>query len=203
VQLDHVRNVKTGTNLHKGANYMSSSIWSQDHYLAVVRFAAEAHNGQLVPGTDLPYLLHLNLVAMEVIAALPATLNVDAELAVAAALLHDVIEDTSVTYGDVAVRFGTAIADGVLALTKNAAVPKEQQMGDSLQRIRAQPSAIWMVKLADRITNLQPPPAHWTAERIGRYRDEAIVILSTLGEASQALAERLRAKIGVYGASGA
>lgn len=42
---------------------------SQDIYIRASRFAAEAHNGQLVPGTDLPYMLHINLVAMEVLAA--------------------------------------------------------------------------------------------------------------------------------------
>ena len=44
--------------------------WSQDEYIRAHRFAAEAHNDQKFPGTDLPYLVHINLVAMETIAAL-------------------------------------------------------------------------------------------------------------------------------------
>jgi (p)ppGpp synthase/HD superfamily hydrolase len=42
--------------------------WSQDRYNAALRFAAEAHRAQTVPGTDLPYLMHLASVAMETIA---------------------------------------------------------------------------------------------------------------------------------------
>jgi (p)ppGpp synthase/HD superfamily hydrolase len=56
-----------------------------------------------------------------------------------------------------------------------------------------------MVKLADRICNLQPPPAHWSPERVAAYRTEAQLILETLGDASPHLAERLRGKITNYG----
>ena len=71
-------------------------------------------------------------------------------------------------------------------------------MADSLARIKEQPKEIWMVKLADRITNLQPPPGHWDSERIERYREEGTEILNVLGEASPYLAERLREKLHVY-----
>lgn len=39
--------------------------WSQDSYIKACRFAAEAHQGQCVPGTELPYLVHLSMVSME------------------------------------------------------------------------------------------------------------------------------------------
>jgi len=56
-----------------------------------------------------------------------------------------------------------------------------------------------MVKLCDRITNLQPPPEKWDKYKIENYRDEALVIMITLGEASPFLAERLEAKVSGYG----
>jgi len=71
-------------------------------------------------------------------------------------------------------------------------------MKDSIERIRKQPKEVWMVKLSDRITNLQPPPKHWDKERIKQYRNEAILILEKLGEANQYLAERLKKKITEY-----
>lgn len=40
-------------------------------------------------------------------------------------------------------------------------VPGSEQMEDSLRHIRLRPKEIWAIKLADRITNLQPPPSHW------------------------------------------
>ena len=59
-----------------------------------------------------------------------------------------------------------------------------------------------MVKLADRITNLQPPPGHWGADRIARYREEGRLILNELGHASIHLAERLRDRLRSYPGEG-
>lgn len=177
---------------------MKNDSW-QDHYIKAYRFAALAHNGQKVPDTDIPYLMHLSLVSMEVIASFVAEPARDAALAVQCALLHDVIEDTPTSYEQVLETFGKSVADGVLALTKNEKLPtKQEQMADSLQRIREQPHEVWLVKLADRITNLQPPPSYWTQEKKKKYQAEAAMILDALGEASPYLALRLRGKIDAY-----
>lgn len=175
------------------------STWSQEKYIRSLRYAAEAHNGQTVPGTDLPYIIHVTMVAMEVMAALAHEDDRDGDLAVQCALLHDVIEDTGVSYEKLAAEFGPGVAEGVLALSKNNDFEsKKEKMADSLARIKAQPREIWMVKLADRITNLQPPPGHWDDKKINRYREEGKVILEELGHACQYLADRLRRKIQVY-----
>jgi (p)ppGpp synthase/HD superfamily hydrolase len=69
------------------------------------------------------------------------------------AILHDTIEDTDATYDDLSDKFGSRVADGVLALTKDSTLPsKSAKMADSLQRIEAQPIEIAIVKLCDRIT---------------------------------------------------
>ena len=179
-------------------NITQHSIWSQDLYTETLRFAGVAHLGQKVPGTEISYVMHLSTVSMEVIAALRAEPGHDENLAVQCALLHDTIEDTAVTYGEVEAQFGTAVAEGVLTLTKDPALPKAEQMADSLNRIRKQPHEIWMVKLSDRICNLQPAPHYWTAEKKFNYRKEAGSILAALGEASAYLAARLQAKIDNY-----
>lgn len=174
-------------------------MWSQDRYTMAARFAAEAHLGQKLPGDERPYLLHVTLVAMEVCAGLRAEPGHDEDLAVQCALLHDTIEDTDVTYEQLAASFGQAVADGVLALSKDERLPKDEQIPDSLRRIRDQPRAIWLVKLADRIVNLQPPPKHWQPDRIAAYKAQSHSILAALGEASPFLAKRLAAKIEAYG----
>ncbi|EFO82061.1 hypothetical protein OSCT_0210 [Oscillochloris trichoides DG-6] len=174
-------------------------MWLQETYLRAYHFAAHAHQGQIYPGTQIAYIMHLSFVSMEVIAALHAEPHHDGELAVQCALLHDVIEDTPVGYAEIAANFGAAVSDGVLALTKDATLPANQQMADSLRRIQTQPHAVWLVKLADRISNLQAPPAHWTPEKVLRYRDEAEMIYTALATASPFLAQRLRAKIDAYG----
>jgi (p)ppGpp synthase/HD superfamily hydrolase len=55
-----------------------------------------------------------------------------------------------------------------------------------------------MVKLADRITNLEPAPAHWPPEKRVAYRAEAEAIVAALGEAHAGLAARIREKIATY-----
>jgi (p)ppGpp synthase/HD superfamily hydrolase len=175
------------------------STWSREKYIRALKFAAEAHSGQTVPGSDLPYIVHVTMVTMEVIAALAHEGGLDGDLAVQCALLHDVVEDASISYEKLTAEFGLAVADGVLALSKNGDFEsKHDQMQDSLERIREQPKEIWMVKLADRITNLQPPPGHWGVDKITSYREEGIEILNKLGEGCLYLSVRLRQKIAEY-----
>jgi guanosine-3',5'-bis(diphosphate) 3'-pyrophosphohydrolase len=173
--------------------------WDQDQYLKAWNFASVSHNGQTLPGSDTPYINHLGLVAMEATAAL-ANYSIDnPNLFVLCALLHDSIEDTSTTFDDIKNTFGADVAEGVLALTKNKELPsKPEQMLDSLRRIKNQPIEVWMVKLCDRITNLQPPPKHWHKEKIANYQVEARIILDQLGAANPFLAERLTMKIDAY-----
>jgi (p)ppGpp synthase/HD superfamily hydrolase len=171
-------------------------MFSSEAYVTALRFAAIKHEGQRVPGSALPYLVHVVSVAAEVIAALP-TLS-EPDLGVQCALLHDTLEDTATSYGELDTMFGRAVADGVQALTKDAALPKPDRMADSLRRIRAQPRDVWAVKLADRITNLAPPPAGWSRDKCASYREEAIAIADALGEASPVLEARLRARIEAY-----
>jgi (p)ppGpp synthase/HD superfamily hydrolase len=173
--------------------------WTEDGYLRAARFAARAHGRQTLPGSELPYVLHVTSVAMEVMAALRVEPDHDQELAMQCALLHDVVEDTAVALDEIRAAFGPAVAEGVSALSKDPALPKSEQLADSLERIRRQPHEVWMVKLADRITNLQTPPAHWSAEKIATYREEAIQIHGSLGASSPALASRILRKIEAYG----
>lgn len=175
-----------------------AELWSQDICIKASRFAAQHHLGQCVPGTSLPYLIHLSWVSMEVMSAWAIAPTFDGNLAVQCALLHDVLEDTDASYLQIEQQFGLPVAQGVLSLTKDCSLPKSQQLSDSLKRIRQQPQEIWVVKLADRITNLQPPPSHWTTDKIRGYRMEAQEILDALGEAHSYLATRLAEKIIFY-----
>lgn len=168
-----------------------------DEYHTVLTFAARAHADQRTPH-GLPYLAHLALVAMEVDHGLRGRDDLDRDLAVRCALLHDVIEDTATTEAEVAATFGAAVAAGVLALTKNETLAKPDRMPDSLRRIRDQPVEVAAVKLADRICNLGPPPAYWKPAKIDAYRVEAEQILAELGHADPTLAQRLADRIAAY-----
>jgi (p)ppGpp synthase/HD superfamily hydrolase len=165
---------------------------------AAWRFAAHAHRDQQVPGTQLPYLLHLAQVASELAPALRELPVEEAALATCVAILHDSMEDCAVTSEELTVAFGEQISAGVRALSKNAALTKEQRMPECLARIVLQPRAIWMVKLADRITNLGKPPDAWNRDKRLAYRQEAQLILERLGAASEYLARRMQQCIADY-----
>lgn len=174
---------------------------AQKLYQEAIKFATTKHleKEQKVPGTNLPYVVHLSNVAMEIIIASANSDNFDLGFAVQVALLHDTIEDTTTDFGELENKFGVRIAEAVSALTKNKEVPKEQQMHDSLMRIKKLQPEVWAIKLADRITNLQPPPPNWDNEKKNKYQKEARIILSELKEGNDFLARRLETKIVEYG----
>ncbi|WP_435525876.1 hypothetical protein [Chryseobacterium indoltheticum] len=92
----------------------------QDIYQRTIKFAAQKHTdcNQTIPGTNLPYIVHLSNVAMEIFIAAEKTKNFDIELAIQVSLLHDILEDTEVTFDELENEFGKKVAIGVLALTK-------------------------------------------------------------------------------------
>lgn len=176
-------------------------LWNQDRVLAAWNFASHVHKDQTVPGTDLAYINHIGTVAMEVMGAVSSSPEgiENPDIAILCALLHDTIEDTATSFDELRELFGQDVAEGVQALSKDKALPtKEAQMADSLSRIKTCSKEVWMVKLADRITNLQPPPAYWTKEKCAAYRSEAEVILGALGGAHALLAQRLKERIEDY-----
>lgn len=170
----------------------------QSLYQTAIKFAAEKHGRQKVKGSQNPYVVHLSNVAMEIFMAAEHTPDFNLSLAIQAALLHDIIEDTKTNREEIEELFGKEVADAVWALTKDKSLPKTQRITDSLAKIKLQPKEVWAVKLADRITNLQPPPHYWSKDHISVYREESKVILHELREGNSYLANRLAGKIEVY-----
>lgn len=173
-------------------------MWNQDAFASTLDFVVKAHGDQKVPGSGAPYVVHLVKVATEVLRAWAGSRDFDVELSVTCALLHDSMEDAGVTRDALVQRFGVAVADGVQALTKDERLDKKEQMGDSLRRLQLQPREVQLVKLADRITNLEQPPGHWSPQKRAAYRDEAKQILDAVGSAQAELAARLEARREAY-----
>ncbi|WP_240543658.1 HD domain-containing protein [Spirosoma foliorum] len=172
----------------------------QSLYQRAIKFATTKHvaENQLVPGSNLPYVVHLSNVAMEILVAAHYSPNFQLDYAVQLALLHDTLEDTSATFDEIATEFGIEVAKGVSALTKNDALPKAEKMADSLRRIKELSTEVWAVKLADRITNLQVPPNYWSSAKKSEYRQEAITLLNELKGGNAYLEKRLNEKIADY-----
>ncbi len=172
---------------------------TQEIYLKAMRFAGEKHSKQKVPGTEANYLLHISSVAMEILLAHSYSKDFDLEFALQMAILHDTIEDTDTSYEEVEAAFGILVAKGVLALTKNNSLPsKKERMLDSLNRINRLEKEVGMVKLADRITNLQKPPHYWSKDKSLKYLEEAKIISDALATKNEYLNKRLLDKIREY-----
>ncbi len=177
--------------------------WSIDEIQKIWQLASKLHDGQKYGGYNdgekVEYINHIGSVVFEIFNAIQSTENINSDLAIKCAILHDTIEDTTLTYESVNELFGHEVACGVLALTKNDEIEGQtEKMLDSLKRIKEQPVEIWAVKLADRITNLYEPPYYWNDEKKLKYIEEAKVILDELKDGNKYLAERLEIKIKNY-----
>lgn len=185
---------------------MPTELFSTRVYKEALAFALKAHKEQKTP-EGLPYSFHIGSVAIEIINSLSqhSVSYEEANIAIACALLHDVNEDTEARV-DASLNIPNiqAVIAGVKALTKNDALPtKQEQMQDSLKRLKQQPKCVQMVKLADRITNLAPAPDFWNRAKREAYVNEARQILEALKDSNPYLASKLQYKIDNYVVEGA
>ena len=121
-----------------------------------VIFVSVAHDGQVRKGTKLPYIVH----PMEA-AAITAGLTDDQEV-IAAAVLHDTVEDTPATREQIEEEFGARVADLVAAESENK---REDQAAELTWKIRKRETIehlrhcedrnIKILALADKLSNLR------------------------------------------------
>lgn len=121
-----------------------------------VIFAAEAHDGAVRKGTKLPYIVH----PMEA-AAITAGLTDDQEV-IAAAVLHDTVEDTPATREQIEEAFGHRVADLVAAESENK---REDQQAEDTWEVRKNETIehlrhctdrdVKILALADKLSNLR------------------------------------------------
>ena len=127
------------------------------------RYAASAHEGQQRRSGE-EFIHHPYSVAR-----ICAELQLDDET-IAAALLHDVVEDTDVTLDDVKAEFGDEIAqlvDGVTKLTRVSFQSREQAQAENYRKMvlaMAEDLRVIFIKLADRLHNLR------TIEYLGKQK---------------------------------
>jgi len=185
---------------------LPSELYSVDVYKEVLAFALDAHREQTTPN-GLPYAFHIVSVANEIIHSLSQQyISYDeANVSIACALLHDVVEDTNALFHEnsIDVSFMELITEGVHALTKDTTLPsKQEQMQESLAKLQQMPDCIQMVKLADRITNLAPAPDFWNENKRKTYVEEAKKIYAALKKSNSYLADKLKEKIENYKVKG-
>jgi GTP pyrophosphokinase len=120
---------------------------------AVVRFAMAWHGDQRRP-TGAPYLEHL-LEALEVLVKGAGIKDRDV---LCAAVLHDVVEDTRCSPAEITAKFGARVAELVGWVTIPPTEPGEDKAAVKeryLRGLTAAPADAKLVKLADRVSNVQ------------------------------------------------
>lgn len=117
-------------------------------------FAEQAHHGQVRKSGE-PYILHPVTVADILV-----DMGMDV-LSIIAALLHDVVEDTTVDLQTVRAKFGETCAmlvDGLTKLEKIRFQSKEEQQNENYRKMfvaMAQDIRVILIKLADRLHNMR------------------------------------------------
>ncbi len=155
-------------------------------------FALKAHGAQVRASGD-PYFSH----PVEV-AGILAQLRLDSD-SIATALLHDTVEDTSVTLDDIENLFGGEIArlvDGVTKLTKLELQSTENPQAENFRKLLLAMSddiRVLLVKLADRLHNMRTLHFIKNPEKRRRIANETQEIYAPLAEriGMQALKEEL------------
>ena len=120
---------------------------NQDTVPRALTLAANAHEGQLYG--DKNYIYHLFCV-VEVL----RRYEIDTEVMVAAAWLHDSVEDTEVTTEQIRAGFGDDIAELVFAVTSEEGKSRRERNARTYPKISVVPGAT-ALKLADRIANVE------------------------------------------------
>ena len=120
-----------------------------------IKFAVDAHHNTERRGKGFPYIVH-PMEAVEIV----ATITPDQEL-LAAAALHDTIEDTDVTVGQIRELFGDRIANLVYAESDQftEGVSEEDSWHDrkqaAIDRLAAAPHDAKIVAMGDKLSNMR------------------------------------------------
>lgn len=134
---------------------------------SALRTAAIAHREQVRKGGDVPYFAHSAAVAL-----ILARSGFTDDALLAAAVLHDVVEDTNVTLDDLSAEFPPAVVEAVAALSEEKTDaegklrPWEDRKAEHLHQIAVAPQAARAIALADKLHNMETLRSDLAAEVI-------------------------------------
>jgi len=151
-------------------------------------FAAHKHRDQRRKDAEAsPYINHPIALA-EVLAREGGVADIEV---LAAALLHDTIEDTATSFEELVGHFGARIAGMVAEVTDDKNLPKAERKRLQIVHASGISPGAKLVKLADKICNLRDvadrPPATWDLQRRQEYFEWAKRVIDGLRGAHPAL----------------
>jgi len=143
-----------------------------DLLLHTLKFAAEKHRMQRRKDPDAsPYINHPITVA----SVLYHEAGVRDLTVLAAAILHDTVEDTETTFEELREEFGAKIASVVMEVTDDKSLAKAERKQMQIEHAAHLTPEAQQVKMADKIANLRDvassAPPSWPLERRMEYFD--------------------------------
>lgn len=144
-------------------------------------YAARQHTTQRrKDAAATPYINH----PIELIKVLAVEAAISDPEVLAAAALHDTVEDTTTEESDLRRLFGDRISDIVMEVTDDKSLRKDVRKRLQVERAPKKTTEAALVKLADKISNLRDvtasPPPDWTLDRRREYFDWAKAVVDRL-----------------------
>ena len=142
--------------------------------LKAAHFSAQKHSTQRRKDENAsPYINHPISVAL----AIAQIGGVDDPEILAAALLHDTLEDTETTPEELEAEFGKKVCEYVLDVTDDKTLPKHERKRRQIEHAKKISKGAALIKLGDKISNVTDvtnnPPADWDINRRKQYLDWA------------------------------
>lgn len=167
---------------------MSSSKCDFALVLHAASFAAAKHRDQRRKGAEAaPYINH----PLDVAALLAIVGQVDDPVVLAAALLHDTVEDTAATPVELREQFGPEVAALVAEVTDDKTLKKAVRKRHQVEHAAQASTGARLIKLGDKISNLRDigsaPPKDWPLDRQQEYFDWAKSVVDQVRGTNAAL----------------
>jgi len=165
--------------------------------IQALSFASRMHRDQRRKGSDrAPYINHL----IDVVDVLWQVGGVRDPALLAAAALHDTVEDTGARPEQIEALFGRQVRDLVMEVTDDKSLPKPERKRLQIEHAGRLSQPAKLLKLADKICNvrdiLSQPPLDWSAERRQDYLVWASQVVAGLRGASGVLEEEFDRVLG-------
>jgi guanosine-3',5'-bis(diphosphate) 3'-pyrophosphohydrolase len=128
-------------------------------------FAADKHRLQLRRDRSTPYINH-PLAVTDILARIGKVTDVEV---LAAAALHDTLEDTETTEDELRTTFGARVLSLVLECTDDKELPKSERKRLQVEHAAQKTPGAKQIKIADKVSNMtdlvERPPSDWPQER--------------------------------------
>ena len=161
--------------------------------LKATHFAAQKHREQRRKDEHAsPYIIHPISVAL----AIAQIGDVDDPEILAAALLHDTIEDTDTTSEELEEQFGEQVCKYVLEVSDDKNLPKAERKKRQIEHAKTLSKGAALIKLGDKISNvtdvINNPPSDWDINRRKAYLDWAEAVIKNCPQVNEKMENKFQ-----------